>query len=317
MAEPTKPWTALTKRLCGDAPETPDATQPWKARADVFEHSYDEVLAATKHQDDKLGRSLAAIAFLTAAGVSLYNGVGKDSEVPLGSEPLSAPTFFFAVFIVAVVFAVAASLAAIGPSSHYQGAGVQTFKPSLLFYARIARDRDWSAYIDGAPEELIQRLARDFHDEAQDIARRVEYKLARAREAAAFINVAAISLALLTVFSLGGIGEAVRWWVAATLLTVFSLGPLLDYRLMRLFGFVKKQDVPRNYWLLGTCCSCIVVLLAFAREHDFEWPAVWYALAVIFISRLSLVSRRYAGPLMVVVTLVGPITIASVLLTRV
>ena len=53
-------------------PRAKDAVDRARDHQDVFARSYDEVLAALKHQDDKLNRTLTALAFLTAAGVALF-----------------------------------------------------------------------------------------------------------------------------------------------------------------------------------------------------------------------------------------------------
>src|SRR5664280_360809 len=54
----------------GPAPITEDK------RLTLLTTSYREVLDATKHQDDKVGRLLTATAFLTAAALALANLVG-------------------------------------------------------------------------------------------------------------------------------------------------------------------------------------------------------------------------------------------------
>ena len=65
---------AARRFLAIPAVREPHAAVPkdeWTGRAEIFEHSYDEV-TALKHQDDKLNRTLTALAFLTAAGIALF-----------------------------------------------------------------------------------------------------------------------------------------------------------------------------------------------------------------------------------------------------
>ena len=296
----------------GDAPDSAE----WQRRAEIFEHSYDEVLAATKHHDDKLGRSLTAVAFLTAAGVAIYNTIGKDDPVLFGSENFSIQSFFFIVFVGSVVFAVAASLAGIGPSAHFGRSGGSGPLSSLLFYARIARDKEWKSRLIAPLPELEKMLAENFHHETRDIANRVSYKMGRSREAAAFINLAAISLSLLAVFSLRGFGLGTRWWVAVGLLLTFAVMPILDYLQMRHFGFVPPGPLPTDYWLLTTSCVIAAILLGFARSLAFEWPAVGYTLGLILTSRLALVSRRYQSVLIPLTLVAGGGAIVALLLMR-
>src|SRR3712207_6746276 len=52
------------------------AEQPRLVEAEALEglqNSYKEVLDATKHQDDKIGRIFTGVAFLTAAALALAN----------------------------------------------------------------------------------------------------------------------------------------------------------------------------------------------------------------------------------------------------
>jgi hypothetical protein len=297
----------------GSAPPA-DPADEWKARAEIFEHSYDEVLAATKHQDDKLARSLTAIAFLTAAGVSIFNAVRETTPVLLDGQELSVQAFFFIVFLVAVVLAVAASLAAIGPTRHY-GEGGEGWK-SLLFYPHIAQDPEWNDYLEKTPEELQRMLAENFHQEARSIAKRVPYKMARSREAAAFITVATMALALLGIFSIGTISPDTRWWIAAGVLFFFSLMPIIDFFQMQVFGFTDRDGLPRQYAYLGISCAVAALLLMLALRHALQWPAVGYTLGVILTSRLSLLSRRYAKILLPASAAIGILVSGILLLDR-
>src|ERR1700694_2601919 len=189
----------------------------WKARAEVFEHSYEEVLAALKHQDEKLNRTLTAIAFLTAAGVTLYTTVGKNVSLTYDGMSANVPTFFFVLFLVLVVLALVSALAAIGPStplrdkSDYQGKS-----GSLIYYEFIRRDEEWPKYIDWAPAQLYEKLAKNFHNESLTIARRVRYKVARSRESGSFVQLVIISLSLLGIFSVESFSASTRWWIASS-----------------------------------------------------------------------------------------------------
>ena len=105
----------------------------------VFEHSYNEVLAALKHQDDKLNRTLTALAFLTAAGVTLFLSLERIAEprepVYFAEGGPSVTAVMFVIFLAAVALALLTALAAIGPGTPLRfrsGSGRQA-KTSLLF----------------------------------------------------------------------------------------------------------------------------------------------------------------------------------------
>jgi hypothetical protein len=72
----------------------------WPAKAAIFEKSYDEVLTALKHQDDKLNRTLTAIAFLTAAGVTLFANLAVKIAPPVRfpESAWNVTSFFFLTF---------------------------------------------------------------------------------------------------------------------------------------------------------------------------------------------------------------------------
>jgi len=67
----------------------PESAENVKAKIDLAQISYDEVLDATKHQDDKVGRFLTAIAFLTTGSIALIaakNGLSRTYRLPWDSE---------------------------------------------------------------------------------------------------------------------------------------------------------------------------------------------------------------------------------------
>src|SRR5216683_1174955 len=69
-------------------------------KLDVARWSYAEVLAATTHQDDKIGRFLAAIAFLVG-GVVIFatNTTVLSARSKLGGHILQLPAIFLAIFL--------------------------------------------------------------------------------------------------------------------------------------------------------------------------------------------------------------------------
>src|SRR4051794_3143616 len=87
-------------------------------RTEVFKIGYDEVLAALKHQDEKLNRWLTALAFLTAAGITIYTRV-LPRTASLNHFPHSryhVVPIFFIFFLVSTLAALIGVLGAVGPS---------------------------------------------------------------------------------------------------------------------------------------------------------------------------------------------------------
>lgn len=277
----------------------------WEAKGRVFEKSYDEVLAALKHQDDKLNRTLTAIAFLTAAGVAIFaNVAGKSAPSRFTGElAVQATTFFFIVFLVSVVFALVFALAAIGPSEAlprlaWSSPPPRTADgtwPSLLFYARILNDAAWGSYVNRDVLWLEEALARAFHEESRNLAQRVDFKVARSRESGAFVQLAVLSLSLLGIFSVGHLSLNAKWWIAAGLLIAMLALPLWDGFLMRTFNFKNKRQMQeRMSAYLAAAGSAVfgAVLLVTAPEWHSHWWAIFYTLGTILATRLAIAYER-------------------------
>ncbi len=270
----------------------------WAVRKEVFKQSYAEVLNALKHQDDKLGRALAAEAFLTAAGITIYTQLGKDSDLTFGGQALTAPLFLFLAFLVAIALALGFTLSAIGPSTPYKTKNPPS-SSSLIFYAAIRKDKKWKSYLEEATDdELSEMLARNYHAEARGLARRVNYKVRRAREAAAFLYLGLTSLAVLGVFSQARMSISARWGIASGVLVLSALLPLWDYFHMARLQFPEDDPDERSYVLLGCAVGLDVILLALAPSHDAEWAALSYSLALVLTSRWGLLSNAFARNLL-------------------
>ncbi len=282
--------------------------EEWKAVAQVYEKSYDEVLSALKHQDDKLNRTLTAIAFLTAAGIALFANVAVKISPPVrfDESPRDVTSFFFLVFLGSVGFALMFALTAIGPNRalpgmrgrNRQGSRRLEEWPSLLFYARIIKDPGWDTRIkEKKPQWLYKCLAQNLHAEAKTIGHRVDYKVAGSRQSAAFVHIALLALALLGIFSTQQFGVNKRWWIAATLLSIVLALPLLDRLLMGLFGFPTSSSLRwqwLSYFLALVAAVSGSVLLFAAPSWEAHWWAIFYCLGAVLCIRLAYVHELVA-----------------------
>ncbi len=284
-------------------------TKDWKGIAEIYRKTYDEVLAALKHQDDKLNRTLTAIAFLTAAGIALFANVAVKISPPVrfSESPRGVTSFFFLVFLGAVVLALISALSAIGPNRRVPGVGTRSETvpdawPSLLYYLRIIRDREWDSRINEKDADwLYECLARNFHAEAKGIARRVDYKVGGSRQSAAWVHVALLALALLGIFSIEQIALSHRWWIATGLFGAALALPLLDRLLMGLFSFPAESALGLqrlSYWLVASAAGAGVLLLATAPRWESHWWALFYCLGAIVAIRLSYVHEWLARVLL-------------------
>jgi hypothetical protein len=278
-----------------------DDTDAAKSRRDVFARSYDEVLAVLKHQDDKLNRTLTAIAFLTAAGVALFARVA-NARLHFPESGTSIPAVLFVVFLIATALAVVLALVAIGPSASYPFLGSETARQrrreaylpeerSLIFYLSITRDPEWEHYVSRDDRDLLGQLARNFHREARVLAHRVEYKVARSRESGAFVQLAILALALLGIFSISGLSLDTRWWLATGLVLALLVMPFVDLLHMRKSHFEDRPIAWSGYVLLAVSIAVAAVLLALSPSEALHWPALYYALGAVVCARLGVVSE--------------------------
>ena len=290
------------------------------SKQEIFKLGYDEVLAALKHQDEKINRTLTALAFLTAAGVTLYIQLRPEAQDPpaprvrfndVGPE---VPAVMFVIFLAAVTLALLSALAAIGPSGRLRFRDPEDAVPedekSLLFHTSIARNAAWDKYRAWDAETLERRLVQNLHRETQLLAWRVEYKMARARESGALVQLAILALALLGIFQASGLCEPTRWKIAASLLTValslpfWELVPMFIYRL---HGPWKDREEGwlRPYLVLAVP-FCISAWLLYCAPNR-HWEALGYALFTVLLSRFSALGPKAASGLLWVAAIGGAI----------
>src|SRR5205823_5266815 len=108
-------------------------------RRGLARETYTEVLDATKHQDDKVGRLLAAIAFLIGGAIALGSLTPVLSvRYDLGGTALALPAFLLATFMVLVAVSVLFCLFAMGFPLVTARAS-RSKRPSFLFFLSIER----------------------------------------------------------------------------------------------------------------------------------------------------------------------------------
>jgi len=288
------------------------------SKQQIFKLGYDEVLAALKHQDEKVNRTLTALAFLTVAGVALYTQLRPKVQDPPASPVRfndagpEVPAVMFVIFLVAVAFALLSALAATGPAGRVRFSNPPDDREderSLLYHASIGRMRSkqWNEYLGWEEANLVDKLGENFHRETRRLARRVEYKIARARESGAFVQIAILALALLGIFQVSGLCASTRWCIAAWLLTVALLAPLWEIVPM----CVHRLDRPWERWwyapyvVLAVPVGTSIWMLHFAP--DWPWEALGYALFTVLLSRLATLHPKAAIGLLPIAAITGAI----------
>jgi hypothetical protein len=185
---------------------------------ELLQTSYREVLDATKHQDDKVGRLLAATAFLTAASLALANLVGGNAlprRFSLHGESLPAMSLLsLGAFLLCIIFAAAMLLNSIStplkiPSFADDPSNTKTMQPGgrfsqIYFYSIAGASRaQWEKKWGGDVLELEKQLPGMYTREVQNIAVRADFKYNRTNEGVAVLNLALLAFASAVIFVFG------------------------------------------------------------------------------------------------------------------
>jgi hypothetical protein len=177
----------------------------------LLKGTYDEVLDATKHQDDKVGRLLTTVAFLTAASLG-FAGLSQGRWI---TQPFSVPPYqarlglvTLAVFLLGVVSTVVLLLSSLATPLRLPGFAersptarmrwVNDVPASQLYFLEIAGvsveewRHKWQASNEWLERERLETLVRETHN----LAVRASSKYDRFNEAVAVLSVALLSFAV-------------------------------------------------------------------------------------------------------------------------
>jgi hypothetical protein len=178
----------------------------------MLRFSYGEVLDATKHQDDKVGRLLAAVAFLTGGALVFASNDVLDVDFAVGdySYPLAAVAL--ALFIVLDLVAVATYLVAIAapltlprrPPGH-----------ASHLYFRIISEMGEDEWRSQWSRSRLNTFEDEIVEEIVNIARRADRKYGRTTIATNLFLAALVVLAPTVVLGLSAAAhDVVRGTVA-------------------------------------------------------------------------------------------------------
>ncbi|MEA2716464.1 MAG: hypothetical protein QOI99_781 [Actinomycetota bacterium] len=274
-------------------------------RRQLARETYLEVLDATKHQDDKIGRFLAGIAFLTSGAIAfgfrgevlLIHYRAKDGLVPY-------PALAFSAFLLLVLLGVLLLIISLGPNLSLPK-GSHGNRRSRLFFFVIADETPdewrarWAADVDIATIET--EITMNYIDETANIADKTVFKYHRTGEARAVLSLGILALAI-------GVLLAVNAWSAAT---------VIDQRSIDLTGLHAAPWTLRPQLLSASAISLFVAVLAYdfyrleqslkeqrseSRSKRLGWPAT---ALVAFPPVVLLAPARPASPGMGGVALLG------------
>ncbi len=180
---------------------------------EFMRYSYEQVLDATKHQDDKIGRLLTAIAFLTAAALALAgfsDGKLLSANIDLGStlEPIEVPLglVFLSCYLIGVVITVIQLLGSLSTPLMLPGLDgskdtIKNAHPSTVYFLEIEKNsrEEWKEVISADVASLEARQVDALRREVLNLAQRTSFKYNRSTEALAALTWSLICLALVVV----------------------------------------------------------------------------------------------------------------------
>lgn len=197
--------------------DTPPEDPHDKSVRSLLEGSYKEVLDATKHQDDKIGRLFTGVSFLTAAALAIANLGGSrylsqrytDFPFPPGVASLALYVVLVIMCVMLLINSLATPLRVPGlarnrPDSHIDYVGDPPLRTSQIYFAEIARvglsewEGKWRASYDNLDKELTQSLVKETHN----LAVRTQYKYNRTTEAIVIFNLALLFMTLTVIYCL-------------------------------------------------------------------------------------------------------------------
>lgn len=270
--------------------------------------SYLEVLDATKHQDDKIGRFLTAIAFLFTGAIAF--GTRTDLlrvRYRVGEHVLPLPALLLGLFSVLSVVSVLLLLIGLGPNLKLPRPEREPDAPALarrrsrLFFLSISGMTldQWSA-LWRAPSPPLDDMIQTYVNETHNLATKTDFKYSRTNEARAVFTLGLLFLAVFVALGFDALSgsprdtpvvllwdQATRWFVAAIAGT-FALALAYDY--LRLEQELDSLLNPRELWfrvvplyLLLLAAPLLVVSLIApgpGTGRVFPWVAAGAAVAV-------------------------------------
>lgn len=182
---------------------------PENERLARIRDSYAEVLDATKHQDDKIGRFLTAVAFVLAGALLFVQPEVLQARYAVGDARLPLPAWALVAFLVLVVFSVvfyllATSAPLLLPAAHTGG---HRRRSHLFFHVIADETSDSWRRLWVADDAFEERLIDEYIDETLNLAQRADNKAGRSQEASALFVLSLLFFLLTLVLSVDALSR--------------------------------------------------------------------------------------------------------------
>lgn len=280
-------------------------------RLRLARESYLEVLDATKHQDDKVGRFLTGMAFLVAGALAFTGPDVLRVRYVMGTAGIHLPAILLGSFIALIGLAALFYLLATSAPLTLPQRGGRRSGESHLFFGLIARDTEsqWRERWESDADNLTRSIYGEYLAETLNLARRADSKARTSRVGSALFVVALLLFVLTMVVVVDANTSPMsdptsREWslplrgAGALILTAFTL-TLLYQRLLRISrdiaGYVLRA---RGFHQIAFGSVVAIVVISVPSGLEGPGPAVLagaglLAGAAIVIDGYSKVLRRH------------------------
>jgi hypothetical protein len=168
---------------------------PEPTKFDVAQFAYGEVLDATKHQDDKIGRILTAIAFLTAGALVFAKPEAIYTIYRVGGDRFHLAAIFLGVFLFFDLLSVVLYILTMMTPLTYPGtvSGSRSHTSHIFFHVIAGTPKaQWNKLWDTG--DIAATVQQELVDETYNLGRRAEQKNQRSRAASAFFLISILYL---------------------------------------------------------------------------------------------------------------------------
>ncbi|MEU9120062.1 hypothetical protein AB0C96_09400 [Streptomyces sp. NPDC048506] len=301
------------------SPNDANPQQVTEEKLSLLKEGFDEVLDATKHQDDKIARLLTGVAFLTAAVLALAAlNSGTYAARVFRVDPYHVPLalIFISIFLLGVAVSVVILLAGLtqplglpgitNPS--IKGAQLQYSQLYFLHISQVTRDEWKRIWEEQSSGELREKRLESLIFEVHSLANRTTYKNDRTTEGVSVFSLSLLAFGGAIISMAASVNQGGTREVELNLFVRLALSLLFGiYFWLQLALRIRKQrqemrgdetaDTERLYRCRNLYAITVALLIAGALIYAEPWyPDLWLALmAIIGIVNLSLCVAAIRG----------------------
>ena len=294
-----------------------------EVRLTLLRESYREVLAATTHTDDKIGRLLTGLAFLTAAALAASGLSGTEylrSDFNLAGYETPFAILALGTFLVLVLCAVLILVSAFSTPLRLPTAGKTTsdkivpwvkwqdpntgtqvqIKGSPIYFNEIARlsVERWKEKASAPTDQMLQEREGSLIYEIHNLAIRATHKSRLVSRASEFCTLAIAALAVAFIFTLSGAahqgaagGDDSRtaiplgWGTAAPVAAVLGFVVYLNLY-SRLRETCDETSGSRPWYIIHPASTAVgVAVLAFPPMGGYT--ATWKLILTLILTAIA------------------------------